>query len=184
MEKIYMKVEGMMCNHCYQTVTKIIKSEHNVKKVKIHRDIVSIWYENDIDFDRIIAEICERGYITKREYISKDRKKIDNNINLLEFIIIFGSILLIVSVLNKFAGFNIFNMIPTIDNNIQLGMLFVTGVFTSIHCISMCGAINLYTSASQEEGIKKFKNPLLYNIGRLVSYTALGRTYRWNWKNF
>ena len=72
-------------------------------------------------------------------------------------------------------GFNIFNMIPTIDTNIQLGMLFLTGLFTSIHCISMCGAINLYASASKEDAkIKKLKNPLLYNIGRLVSYTILG----------
>ena len=37
---------------------------------------------------------------------------------------------------NEMFGFNIFNMIPTIDTNIQLGMLFLTGLFTSIHCIS------------------------------------------------
>lgn len=30
-----------------------------------------------------------------------------------------------------------------IDNSITYGMLFITGLFTSIHCISMCGAINL-----------------------------------------
>lgn len=52
-------------------------------------------------------------------------------------------------------------------------MLFITGLLTSIHCISMCGAINLYASFNQENKIS-IKRPLLYNIGRIVSYTLIG----------
>ena len=175
MKKIYIKIEGMMCNHCYETISKIIQKDFNVKKVKIKRDIATIWYEKEINIENIIEEINKKGYITKKEYVSEDKSKIDNNINLLEFILITCCIILIMLVLNEIFGFNIFNMIPTIDTNIQLGMLFVTGLFTSIHCISMCGAINLYASASKEDAkIKRLKNPLLYNIGRLVSYTILG----------
>ena len=175
MKKIYIKIEGMMCNHCYETISKIIQKDFNVKKVKIKRDIATIWYENEINIENIIEEINKKGYITKKEYVSEDKSKIDNNINLLEFILITCCIIFIMLVLNEIFGFNIFNMIPTIDTNIQLGMLFVTGLFTSIHCISMCGAINLYASASKEDAeIKRLKNPLLYNIGRLVSYTILG----------
>lgn len=175
MKKIYIKIEGMMCNHCYETISKIIQKDFNVKKVKIKRDIATILYENEINIENIIEEINKKGYITKKEYVSEDKSKIDNNINLLEFILITCCIILMMLVLNEIFGFNIFNMIPTIDTNIQLGMLFVTGLFTSIHCISMCGAINLYASASKEDAkIKRLKNPLLYNIGRLVSYTILG----------
>lgn len=175
MKKIYIKIEGMMCNHCYETISKIIQKDFNVKKVKIKRDIATIWYENEINIENIIEEINKKGYITKKEYVSEDKSKIDNNINLLEFILITCCIILIMLVLNEIFGFNIFNMIPTIDTNIQLGMLFITGLFTSIHCISMCGAINLYASTSKEDSkIKRLKNPLLYNIGRLVSYTILG----------
>lgn len=175
MKKIYIKIEGMMCNHCYETISKIIQKDFNVKKVKIKRDIATIGYENEINIENIIEEINKKGYITKKEYVSEDKSKIDNNINLLEFILITCCIILIMLVLNEIFGFNIFNMIPTIDTNIQLGMLFVTGLFTSIHCISMCGAINLYASTSKEDAkIKRLKNPLLYNIGRLVSYTILG----------
>ena len=32
MNKIYIKIEGMVCNHCYETVTQIIKNDFNVKK--------------------------------------------------------------------------------------------------------------------------------------------------------
>jgi sulfite exporter TauE/SafE len=48
-------------------------------------------------------------------------------------------------------------------------MLFITGILTSIHCISMCGAINLAVSTG-----RSIKNPLLYNLGRVVSYTIIG----------
>ena len=32
MKKIYIKIEGMMCNHCYETINKIIQKDFNVKK--------------------------------------------------------------------------------------------------------------------------------------------------------
>ncbi len=175
MEKIYIKIDGMMCAHCNQTITKIIQNDFNVRKVKIKRNIATVWYENEINIETVIKEINKKGYITKEEYISKDKSKIDDSMNLLEFILIISSIILIILVSNEIFGVNIFNMIPTIDVNLQLGMLFITGLFTSVHCISMCGAINLYASSSNEENkIKKLKNPLLYNIGRILSYTILG----------
>lgn len=175
MKKIYIKVDGMMCNHCHQTVTNIIKKNCDVQKIKISNNIVTVYYENSINKDNIINEINSKGYITKEEYISENKRKISNKIGLLEFIIILLALILINILLNKLFGFNVFNMIPTINNNITFGMLFVTGLFTSIHCISMCGAINLYASSNNNtNNLKKFKNPLLYNLGRLISYTALG----------
>lgn len=53
--------------------------------------------------------------------------KIDDNVDFLEFILIACSIILVILVLNEMFGFNIFNMIPTIDTDIQWGMLFLTG---------------------------------------------------------
>lgn len=140
-----------MCTHCYQTVSKIIQSDFNVKKVKINRNIATVWYEDEINLENIIEEINKKGYITKKEYISKEKSKIDDNVEFLEFILITCIIILIILFLNEIFGFNIFNMIPTIDTNIQLGMLFVTGLFTSIYCISMCGVINLYASSNKEK---------------------------------
>ena len=175
MKKIYIKIEGMVCNHCYETVTQIITKDFNVKKVKIKRDIATIWYEKDIDTDRIIEEINNKGYLTKNEYISKDKSKIGNNINIVEFILIASILILIAVIINKIFGFNIFNMIPTIQSDIELGMLFITGLLTSIHCVSMCGAINIAASKDNNNTtVKKFKKPLLYNLGRLVSYTVMG----------
>ncbi len=64
-------------------------------------------------------------------------------------------------------------MIPTINNNITYGMLFITGLLTSIHCLSMCGSINLMATFNKGNKVS-LKKPLLYNLGRLISYTLLG----------
>ena len=56
-------------------------------------------------------------------------------------------------------------------------MLFLIGVFTSLHCVSMCGAINLSASLSTQTTHSRFRalsKPLLYNLGRLISYSVLG----------
>lgn len=52
-------------------------------------------------------------------------------------------------------------------------MLFITGLLTSIHCISMCGAINLIVVINNGRK-RNLKNPILYNIGRVLSYTIIG----------
>lgn len=64
-------------------------------------------------------------------------------------------------------------MIPTIDSKLTYGMLFITGLLTSLHCISMCGAINMVAVINQNTN-KRLKIPIFYNLGRIISYTLLG----------
>ena len=92
---------------------------------------------------------------------------------LFQFILIFLFIILLSYELDKLFGFNIFSAIPTIDSNITYGMLFLIGVLTSIHCISMCGAINLLVCYSTDRS-EKFKRPFFYNLGRVISYSVIG----------
>lgn len=47
---------------------------------------------------------------------------------IVEIIAILLLIILVFYLLNKIIGFNIFNVIPTIDENITYGMFFVTGL--------------------------------------------------------
>jgi sulfite exporter TauE/SafE len=64
------------------------------------------------------------------------------------------------------------------------GMLFVIGLLTSVHCIAMCGGINLSQSLvgtnDPRSSPSSFLTPnsllpgVLYNAGRLVSYTVVG----------
>ena len=112
-------------------------------------------------------------YFTKKDYISKNIKDINSNMNLKDFVIILFSIMLVIFLIMKIFGYDILNVIPTISDNITYGMLFVTGLLTSIHCISMCGAINLMATYNRENKIN-LKRPIIYNLGGLTSYTFLG----------
>jgi sulfite exporter TauE/SafE len=62
-------------------------------------------------------------------------------------------------------------MIPNIDDSVSFPMLFVIGLLTSIHCISMCGAFNLIAIYDSK---KNYKRPIMYNTGRIISYTIIG----------
>ena len=64
------------------------------------------------------------------------------------------------------------------DSEMGYGMLFVIGLITSVHCIAMCGGINLSQTLQKDTATEiskvMFRNTLEYNIGRVVSYTVIG----------
>jgi heavy metal-associated domain protein len=173
MAKIYVKIKGIHCQNCETTIQKALLKLPRVKEVTIKNFIAHITYEEPLTNDEIINAITKAGYITKASYISNNLKDLEKTSNLKQFLLIFTIIILIISLTYKIFGFNIFNVIPTIDSNITYTMLFLTGFLTSIHCVSMCGAINLIAILNQNSQ-NRFERPLKYNLGRLISYTILG----------
>ena len=172
MNKKYVKIDGIHCPHCIDVITKELMKNKNIKEVIIKNNTAHITYNKKLTNKEIINTINNIDYFTKDEYISDNLKDLDNKIRLKEFIIIVSIILLIWFLINIIFGYNIFNVIPNIDSSITYGMLFITGLLTSIHCISMCGAINLI--AIIDSNNKNYKRPILYNLGRVVSYTIIG----------
>ena len=95
--------------------------------------------------------------------------------------IIFGVYFL----LRKSDVFQIFSRLG--ENNLSYGLLFVTGVLASFHCVGMCGGFVVAYTAGQNLQSKdnpprqtqlwcgvKFLPHLYYNFGRIISYTAVG----------
>lgn len=54
----------------------------------------------------------------------------------------------------------------------QLGLIVLTGLFSAPHCIGMCGGIVSSVSLHSTASVRK--STLLYNTGRIISYTVLG----------
>ncbi len=173
MKNIYVKIDGMHCTHCEDTIRGSLLKISNIKNVEFDSFIACITYTGNLDKEEIKKSIINCGYITKNEYISNDLKSLKDNIKLKEFLLIFLIIILFIFLTYKIFGFNVFNVIPNIDSNITYGMLFITGLLTSIHCISMCGAINLLAIINNNSKIN-LKRPIFYNLGRLISYTFIG----------
>ena len=170
---IYVKIDGISCDNCRNKIKNELLKISEVNEVNITKNIKKITYIDKIDTEEIIKTINYLGYLTKNSYISQNINDIDNNIKLKEFILILSVIIFIIYILRIILGINIFNVIPSIDNNLSYGMLFITGLLTSIHCISMCGAINIVATYNKENKFS-IKKSLLYNIGRIISYTIIG----------
>ena len=163
----------MHCARCKITLEKNLLKIKNIKEVEIASSSACLTYINTLNKKSIIDCVNKLGYYTKEEYITENKETLEQNIKLKEFIIILITIVIILTISYKILGFNIFNMIPTIDSKLTYGMLFITGILTSFHCISMCGAINMVAVINQNTN-KRLKSPIFYNLGRIISYTLLG----------
>ncbi len=87
---------------------------------------------------------------------------------------IIGLILLI------YFGFRIFNGIelPQITENMGYGLLFLVGLLTGFHCVSMCGGFVVsYTLKDAKEGRSSYKSHLMYAVGKTLSYTLIGAAF-------
>lgn len=71
-----------------------------------------------------------------------------------------------------------FNFMPEVTHSMGYGLLFTVGFLTSLHCVAMCGGINLSQCVSdkfdKDDNLSKLKPGLFYNSGRIISYTLIG----------
>lgn len=160
LEIVHLKIDGMTCSHCEKTIEQSINNLNGIKKTKasLASGLVSIKLDSSkVSINDIIKAIEEVGYIVINK---KDYK-------LLLFIFI---TIALVFYLDKST--NIFKIFPEVDKDMGYGLLFATGLLTSIHCIAMCGGINLSVTVSDKS--KSFNSGLWYNLGRVISYTIIG----------
>ena len=134
-------VQGMSCPSCELKIENTLRKMEGVNEVKasMAKSQVTIKYDPVITApEKFEAAIKKLGY----EIVSpgKEEKK-GNSINQLIGIgiILFALYFIIKSTVG-------FNFIPRIDRSVGYGMLFVIGLLTSLHCIAMCGVINLSQS--------------------------------------
>lgn len=55
-----------------------------------------------------------------------------------------------------------------------IGSAFVMGLAGSLHCVGMCGPLALSLPASHKNSLSRISGGLIYNSGRVLSYTGMG----------
>lgn len=60
----YVKIEGIHCDHCIETITKNLLKIKNITNVQIKNNIAHIEYNNKLDNSLIIKTIIKIGYFT------------------------------------------------------------------------------------------------------------------------
>ena len=176
-ERKALLIEGMTCVNCQNRIEQALRNIAGISKVYVSysKGQAEIEFDNDIlTLDRIIA------VIQKLDYKVVKKRKIDYS----EFVnraVTFAIIILLYYLLQRFGILNL--LVPSMlaDSKMSYGMLFIVGFLTSVHCIAMCGGINLsqcIPEADDDNG-KTPKNriifpSLLYNTGRVISYSVIG----------
>ncbi|MBB6713443.1 sulfite exporter TauE/SafE family protein [Clostridium gasigenes] len=156
------KVYEMTCTSCENSVEKaVIKLEGVLNaKADYSGQFAIVKYDDELcNINKIKASIKKAGYSTKSS----------NDYKFMGILIVVAAVILLGM---KTSGFDMESKLT----NASYAVLFVVGVLTSIHCVGMCGGIMLSQSLSKESTNKfeAIKPSLLYNLGRVVSYTILG----------
>lgn len=176
-------VDGMVCTNCELKIERALKKLDGVFKLKVSygSGTVSVTYDVEkVSLDQIVQAIEETGYTVKTQATMAEpgganRKSQKSS----ALTIIVGIVMIGLAVFLMFDGSLGLNFLPQIDASMGYGILFVVGLMTSVHCIAMCGGINLSQCISHQTGepqaLKaKLRPSLLYNLGRVISYTIIG----------
>lgn len=171
--RLNLKVTGMTCAQCEKIIQKSLKGHEGVfhASVSYKTNQVEIIYDPSlISRDGLVAIIEHCGYEAK----SFNSKKADKEQTSLQTVGIAVFLVALYLIISNTIGFN---TLPEVQATMGYGMLFVVGLLTSIHCIAMCGGINLSQCIQliATEGPRSvYQSSLLYNSGRVISYTLVG----------
>ncbi|MDR1287923.1 MAG: sulfite exporter TauE/SafE family protein, partial [Treponema sp.] len=169
------RIGGMTCINCQNRIEKKLKSTVGVEEAAVHftTGTAAVTYNASvITFNEIKAVIEKLDYTVLEE---KEKTQVSQ---------VIGTAVIILSLYALLRGLGISTLtsaFPLAEAGMGYGMLFVIGLITSVHCAAMCGGINLSqcipsAAVTPETGSRwKVLFPsILYNAGRVISYTAVG----------
>lgn len=129
-------ITGMTCVGCQRRIEKSLKKVTGIKNVEVNLQTGQLNCEYDdkkVSEDEIIKQVELLGY-----GISKNEKS-----SVIKSIGLFGVIIGIFMLVSMLGIQNLLVPGNTASSNMSYGMLLLLGLATSVHCIAMCGGINL-----------------------------------------
>ena len=158
-------IEGMTCSGCELTLENAVGQLEGVKAVRADRrhGQLNVHYDAPCTEEAILRAVEAAGY----HAAERPRRK-RSGVYLL--VILLG----LYVIARQLGWTEFFQKFPTVSGA-QMGYaaLFLTGLLTSVHCIAMCGGLNLAQSMN-DENRRPLRSSVLYNLGRLTSYTLIG----------
>lgn len=173
-----LQIRGMTCPNCERRIEEALRQADGVLQIEVsyRRGTARIRYDTDQITEADMAAILEAmDYQLDRDSDSQTNHTV-YTVCLLIMILALFIMLQYTGLLNRLAPSQL------AYTGMSYGMLWVVGLLTSVHCIAMCGGIPLtqcIPQTVQESGGKQKRKPvlqatLLYNLGRVASYTAIG----------
>ena len=166
-------ISGMSCPHCDQAVLKAVSGLDGLTATQAdyRKGTLTAEWDSSVLPEKVLIEHVEAaGYTVKPqgENLTFLRR-------LLRIVLLLAVLAGLFALLALTPVRTLLSAFPVARAGMSLGALFVLGLTTSLHCVAMCGGINLAQSAgAAQAGNKISRANLLYNSGRLISYTVVG----------
>lgn len=169
-------IGGMTCVNCQKRIENKLKTLRGVKKVSVDYKTGTAQVEYDerkTSFAPIEQAVEKLGYEILAGNRSGKKQVVRAACLLLVMIALYV-------VLQQFGVLNLLVPSQLADSSMGYGMLFVVGLLTSVHCIAMCGGINLSQCLPGSEPAENDRKgaaylpAIFYNLGRVISYTVIG----------
>ncbi|MDR2649800.1 MAG: sulfite exporter TauE/SafE family protein [Clostridiales bacterium] len=164
-----LNIGGMTCVSCQTRIARALRDTRGVKSANVsyadgRADVtydMGIIKPNEI---RAVIERLDYDVLPERSAANENGSRSNRFIGL---VIIIAALYLLISRLSLTSS------LPLAETGMGYGMLFLIGLLTSVHCIAMCGGINLSQCIPQTGG-GLLRASALYNSGRVISYTLMG----------
>jgi sulfite exporter TauE/SafE/copper chaperone CopZ len=163
-----LRIGGMTCASCQNRIETALRKTDGVLKATVS---LSGAYA-DVTHDAGVVSLAElRAVIERLGYEAPAAARGAPSSDKLRRA---AGLAIIVAALYFLASrLNLANSLPLAEAGMGYGALFVIGLLTSVHCVAMCGGINLSQCLPQTGG-NLARSSLLYNLGRVASYTLIG----------
>ena len=168
-------VKGMTCTGCETRIEGALLALPGV--LKAHAQVKSGSVEITYDSAQASVEALKKAIEAQGYKVETNEKQEVKRPGYIKAIGLIALMLVFILMGSRFGWFQVFNFFPLATEDMGYGMLFVIGLLTSVHCVAMCGGINLSQCISGAGGQGRFAGlfpSLKYNLGRVISYTVIG----------
>ena len=173
-------IKGMHCRSCEILIEEELLKVEGIHKVNVSekKGVAEIFYRGEVLDAHIENAVCSSGYSLGKDsksWISRNPKDYDDLIKA-------GIALVAMYFVAKGLGF--FNVAFNSSNNLaSLPVVLLVGLTAGLStCMALVGGLVLGVSARFSEkhpgatSLQKFKPHIIFNLGRIFSFTILGGT--------
>lgn len=190
----HLRIGGMSCTGCEDKIRRRLRKTRGITRADVswEKGCADITYDPSlVSLTYVDDAIAKLGY----QVLHGPSARVGGSAPSVRYVA--GMLALIVVLFVALQQFGILNLlVPSqlADSSMGYGMLFVVGLLTSVHCVAMCGGINISqclpgdetllaggSGATAGEGapsrgsrLATLRPAALYNLGRVVSYTVIG----------
>jgi Cu2+-exporting ATPase len=163
-------IRGMMCPHCEARVRDALLAVPGVAAATADftRGTASITLTAPVEDAALAAALAAAGYPL---LAAPPRPRVP----LAAFLASLAAVVALGWLLTRAFGLNLLAWLPGVDGAATLGVLFVAGLLTSLHCAGMCGALLLGAATARPgKSPRPWLPALAYNLARTAAYAAVG----------